>query len=119
MNLVRLVGLVAFFAFLGGQAWAANCTPGTGCACGDRVNVSGTLTIADPIVTTVCPGDGLELRQNRTLNLGGFRLQGSGVGTGIFIETGSTNTVTRGIIDGFGTGIATRAIASNFKTSMK
>jgi hypothetical protein len=84
------------------------------CACGDVV-VSDVVLASDPVVHTVCPGDGLIVRaadatRGITVDLHGRRLRGTGKGTGIWIVNGGLGArlVSRGgiaRIEGFRDGV--------------
>ncbi|MDX2170613.1 MAG: right-handed parallel beta-helix repeat-containing protein [Deltaproteobacteria bacterium] len=63
------------------------------CACGDFVVSNLTLSAADPVTHTVCPQDGLVVRSEDgrgaiRVDLHGFTLRGSGVGSGLQVVDG-------------------------------
>ena len=89
---------------------AADCGANIPCACGDNVVASRTLvsskTTSDPILNTVCTGDGLIMNvPGVTLDLNGKKLRGSGNGVGVRIAADGV-TVRNGQVFTFGTGIS-------------
>lgn len=90
------------------------------CRCGDVAVSDTALRAEDPIVRIRCSLDGLRVRASAEaasirIDLAGFTLHGSGVGTGIQVLHGGTDGAfivgsgpgNYGVIDGFGTGLAT------------
>src|SRR5262249_29539035 len=88
------------------------------CACGD-ILVSSVVLTNDPVVTEVCPRDGLLVRaqDDRSalrIDLNGRALHGSGIGTGLRVLNGGPGglrIVSSGgsaTIEGFGDGITSR-----------
>lgn len=118
---------IAVFWLLAGVAEAKFCGNDIGgrsvlCACGDVV-VSDVVLDTDPVVHTVCPGDGLIVRAPEaahgvTIDLHGGVLHGTGKGTGVWIINGGpggARLVSRGHmarIDGFRDGIVARGTNS-------
>ena len=107
-----LLAIGAIALFLAAPAWAADCgdTSGPGgtdvpCSCGDTVTTTTSLDATDPVLSTVCPGDGLLIgpfgAADLTIN---GTLRGSGQGCGIRAEVTGDFTVARGRITGFGLG---------------
>jgi len=97
--------LVVFIALATAAAWGAPCgdTSGPGdsdipCACGDTVMTDTVLNATDPVTTGVCPCNGLIVRSNVTLDLGGRTISGSRTCVGIDIGGGAAgaNAVIRG-----------------------
>jgi parallel beta-helix repeat protein len=100
--------LPAMNALLTSHATAGGeCGGSTPCACGDTVTASRTLD-RDPILDSVCPGDGLIIGQSGVVLTikGGNTIRGSGEGTGILLGAGVSGvTVQSGTIAGFATGV--------------
>ena len=100
-------------------ASAQTCGGAVKCSCGDTLLDDRTLT-DDPILTAVCPGDGLIIGASGvTLDLKTKILNGSGNGAGVLVLAGVDDvTITGqahniGRIQGFGTGIRIAAGASH------
>jgi parallel beta-helix repeat protein len=89
-----------------GGAEAANCTPGSGCDCGDTITTTGSLS-GDPVTTAICPGDGLLIDgTDINVDLSGYTIRGSGGGTGIKILGTARNVVVHNAdVTGFATGV--------------
>jgi hypothetical protein len=105
-------GAFAFAVLLAAPAWSADCgdTSGPGgtdvpCRCGDRVTTATSLDAGDPVLSTVCPGDGLLIGPfiGADVTINGT-LRGSGQGCGIRAEVTGHFTVAVGRISGFGHG---------------
>jgi len=97
MRGVRLCLSIAVLLLLSGAAQAKLCGGNVdgravSCACGDTV-VSDAVLVDDPVVHSVCDGDGLIVRAGAatrgvTIDLHGRTLRGTGTGTGIWILNG-------------------------------
>ena len=62
-------------------AYAATCGGTTPCSCGDTLTTSRTLTASDPVTTTPCPWNGLEINTSiAILDCGGRSITGSATG---------------------------------------
>ncbi len=62
-------------------AYAATCGGTTPCSCGDTLTTSRTLTASDPVTTTPCPWNGLEINTSiAILDCGGRSITGSPTG---------------------------------------
>jgi len=118
-TVVRVAVLLATlsWAISPGSALAASCGGGVPCRCGDAVSADYTLT-AD---LGPCPGHGLIVRSNVTLDCRGFGLTGLGDGSeqyGIYLDgdTGAevTGATVKGCqVSGFQRGIRLRAADQN------
>jgi hypothetical protein len=94
--------LLASSATAGGE-----CGGAVPCACGNTLMASRTLD-GDPIIQSVCPGDGLLIGQSDVVLTikGGNTIRGSGEGAGILLGAGVGGvTVQSGAIAGFATGV--------------
>jgi hypothetical protein len=107
-----LLAIGAITLFMAAPAWAADCgdTSGLGgtdvpCSCGDTVTTATSLDASDPVLSTVCPGDGLRIGPflGADLTINGT-LRGSGQGCGIRAEVAGGVRVAGGRITGFGLG---------------
>jgi parallel beta-helix repeat protein len=104
MNVLRrgLVASALAWLLVGSPARGANCGDTTGgggtnvdCSCGDSVTTNTTLTAADPVTTTLCPGRGLNVSTGVTLKLGGRTIQATS-GNGEFGVALSSNVTLQG-----------------------
>lgn len=86
-------------------ARAANCGGGVSCSCGDVVVQDHTLSDGDPITSSVCPNDGLTVRDRVTLDLGGNVIRGSQGAGSAGLRLGSRVIVGNGTVTGFETGV--------------
>jgi hypothetical protein len=118
---MRRLAFLAFACLLtAGAAHGARCgddVDGHGtavpCACGDTLVASRTLSAADAITQTPCPGTGLVVRvpvqhPGAVLRLSGHTITGSGVGTGIEVSSGGRRGLTLegpGDVRGFALGV--------------
>ena len=116
-----LFGVVALFISVVFvlPASAQTCGGAAKCSCGDMLLGDRKLT-DDPILTTVCPSDGLIIAASGvTLDLKTKILNGSGKGAGVLVLDGVVDvTITGeahnvGRIQGFGTGIRIAGGASD------
>ncbi len=87
--------------------FAANCGGTVPCSCGDTVITNTILdTAKDPVVTTVCSGDGLIVATGVTLDLGGNTIRGSLNREGIQIgKAASDINIKNGRVEGFYQGV--------------
>ena len=106
------ISVLVFAVLLAVPAWSADCGDTSGpngsdvpCHCGDTVTTDTSLDASDPVLSTVCPGDGLLIgpfiAADLTIN---GTLRGSGHGCGIRAEVTGLFRVARGRITGFGHG---------------
>jgi parallel beta-helix repeat protein len=97
-------------------AMAIDCGDTTGaggtrvlCSCGDTVTTSVSLTPTHPVITTICPGDGLIAlgpgTSNLTLQFNGNTIRGIGVGSGVVISSNRVRLFS-GSITGFNKGVS-------------
>ena len=93
-------------------ALAADCGGSVPCECGDRVVADKILGAGDPITSTVCVGNGLEVVTGVVLDLGFSTLRGVGDSSdpfnprvGILVQDASDVTIKRGKIVGFDFGV--------------
>lgn len=113
---MKLFASIAFVCLLHTAALAVDCGDTTGpdgtrmpCACGDTVTTNTLLRPTDPVVSTVCGGDGLTIGADAlTLDCRKRVLRGSGFGRdvkGIVLDARTGVTVQYCVAENFGIGI--------------
>src|SRR3989338_3615731 len=102
---ISILIMGAFFVFPTFAVPPIDCGGAVPCSCGNRVVEDTVLDVAkDPVVTTICPGDGLIVAPGvKFIDMNGLTITGKRGGDGIILP--SNITLSNGIVNNFLSGV--------------